>query len=152
MVGEGTTAIFITFLLAITGYVGLTSTVVLSARGRFHANLWRAVSAIIVAHVAMVWTFRYGWDFSLAVRNGYAGFLMFHGALLMIVASHAVAASTARKLIDISFLVVTMGALGASFIYDVVAIYRIPVVICALTGTASLVKYYMIDRRSRVAA
>jgi hypothetical protein len=57
--------------------------------------LWRAVAVVIVVHVSMVWSYRYGWRFDLAVRNGYAGFAMFHTALAMIVASTA---ARARRL------------------------------------------------------
>lgn len=143
MVGEGTPAIFITFLLAILGYAGLTAVVVLSVRGRVPFGLWRAVAAVIVVHVAMVWTYRYGWRFELAVRNGYAGFAMFHAALAMIVASTVAPERTSRWLIHLSFLIVTMGALGASFLYDVVAIYRVPVIVCAAVGTVALVRSWI---------
>ena len=77
MVGTGTTEIFITFLLSITGYVGLTTVVVLTLRGQHPIALWRAIALIILAHVLMVWIYRYDWQFDLAVRNGYAGFVHF---------------------------------------------------------------------------
>lgn len=149
MVGEGTPAIFVTFLLAILGYVGLTAVVVLSVRGRLPVGLWRAVAGVIVVHVAMVWSYRYGWRFDLAVRNGYAGFAMFHAALAMIVASTVVREGLARWLVHLSFLIVTIGALGASFLYDVVAIYRVPVVLCALVGSAALARHWLAAARSR---
>lgn len=149
MVGEGTTAIFITFLLAIVGYVGLTTVLLLSLRGAMPWMLWRIVAVVIVVHVAMVWTFRFHGDFSLAVRNGYAGFAMFHTALLVIVTSIFVQERIARRLIQVAFLIVTMGALGASFIYDVVAIYRIPVILCALAGGISLIVHYTKQVRQR---
>ena len=148
MVGEGTTAIFITFLLAIIGYVGLTTVVLLSLQGRMPIMLWRPVAAVIVAHVIMVWSFRYEWEFALAVRNGYAGFLIFHSALLMIAASIFNQERVARRLVQIAFAVVTMGALGASFLYDAVAMYRIPVILCALTGGGSLLWHYISQWRS----
>jgi hypothetical protein len=80
------------------------------------------------------------------VRNGWAGFAMFHGALVMIVASTAVPERAARWLIHLSFLIVTLGNLGATFLYDVVAIYRIPVVLCALVGTAALARHWLAAR------
>lgn len=146
MVGEGTAAIFITFLLAIVGYFGLTSVTVLSVHERVPVGLWRGVAAVIVVHVAMVWTYRYGWDLGLAVRNGWAGFAMFHGALAMILASTVAPERAARWLIHLSFLIVTLGALGATFLYEVVAIYRIPVVLCALVGTAALARHWLAGR------
>ena len=149
MVGEGTTAIFITFLLAIIGYVGLTTVVVHSLRRPMPWMLWRGVALVIVVHVAMVWAFRFHGDFSLAVRNGYAGFAMFHAALLIILVSTFVREHIARRLVQVAFVIVTLGALGASFLYEVVAIYRIPVLLCAVVGGGSLIWYYGKQLRTR---
>ncbi|HMB93774.1 MAG TPA: hypothetical protein VKP65_23175 [Rhodothermales bacterium] len=149
MVGEGTTAIFITFLLAIIGYVGLTTVVVRSLRHPMPWTLWRGVALVIVVHVAMVWVFRFHGDFSLAVRNGYAGFIMFHAALLIIIVSTLVRERMARRLVQVAFVIVTMGALGASFLYEVVAVYRIPVILCAVVGGGSLLWYYGKQFRAR---
>ncbi len=143
---------FITFLLAMLGYAGLTATVLWSARGRLPVGFWRAVALIIVVHVAMVWTVRYGGSFAQATRNGYAGFLMFHAALTMIVASVFVEDGRALWLIRIAFAVVTMGALGAVFIYDVVALYRIPVIVCAVAGTAGMARMMWRARSARLRA
>lgn len=138
MVGEGTPAIFITFLLAILGYVGLTAVVALSVRGRVPVRLWRGVALVILVHVAMVWIYRYGGRFDLAVRNGYGGFAMFHGALAMILTSTVMREAVARRLIHLSFLIVTVGATAATFLYDIVAIYRVPVLVCAAVGVGAL--------------
>lgn len=138
MPGEGTTAIFITFLLAMIGYAGLTAVVVLSLRGSVPMRFWRAVAGVILIHVAMVWTFRYEWQFALAVRNGYAGFLMFHGSLAAILISTVSGARLARVLIRAAFVVVSAGAIGATFLYEVVAVYRVPVIACALVGGGGL--------------
>ena len=148
MVGEGTTAITITFLLAMAGYAGLTTVLLLSLRGRLPRLLWQGVVCVIVVHVIMVWTFRYHGDISLALRNGAAGFLMFHGALTMILASLFTSERLSRVLIQISFAIVTMGAIGATFLYEVVAIYRIPVLACALAGIGGLVWAFIQRRRS----
>ncbi|MGA1195074.1 MAG: hypothetical protein ACO36I_01105, partial [Candidatus Latescibacterota bacterium] len=74
MVVEGTPAIFVTFVMAILGYVGLMCVVLLTVKDRPWMWLWRIVVPIIFIHVLMVWMFRYEWQFDLAVRNGYAGF------------------------------------------------------------------------------
>lgn len=142
MVGTGTPAIFVTFLLAILGYVGLTALVVLTLRGRRPVVLWRVVVGVIVAHVLMVWAFRYGWDPALSVRNGYAGFAVFHAALALLLASTAAPEPAARRMLHAAFAMVTAGALGAAFIYDDVALYRLPVIACALVGGAALVRHY----------
>jgi hypothetical protein len=132
----------VTFLLAMIGYAGLTATAVVSARGRVPAGLWRAVAAIIVAHVALVWAVRYEWQLAQAVRNGYGGFVVFHGALAIIVLSLATPDVVSRRLILAAFLIVSAGAVAAVFRYEVVAIYRVPVVLCALGGVIGIAAAY----------
>ncbi len=149
MVGEGTTAIFITFLLAVAGYAGLTAVVLLSTRGRVPVQTWRIVAGIILIHVLMVWTFRYRWEFALAVRNGYAGFVLFHLSLAAILVSTVVRERLAVVLIRLAYLVVTAGAIGATILYDVVSIYRIPVILLGMAGTAGLLRALLLRRRAR---
>jgi hypothetical protein len=137
---------FITFLLAPIGYAGLTLTAVKAASGTVPRALLRGVAAVILGHVALVWVVRYGGQLSEATRHGYVGFVLFHSALLAIIASVFVGQQLSRRLIVGAFGVVTVGALGAVFMYDVVAIYRIPVVVCALLGGAGLVRAYRVQR------
>jgi hypothetical protein len=138
MISEGTTEIFITFLLAVIGYAGLTLIVFLSLKKRIPLHLWRFIAVIIFVHVLMVWIFRYNWQFALAVRNGYTGFILFNSALLMIIISTIVKQNISAILIRLSFLIVTAGAIGATFRYDAVAIYKIPVVVLAVAGSGGL--------------
>ena len=140
---------FITFVLAPIGYAGLTITAVLSARGRLPTALWRAVTIVIMTHVVLVWAVRYEWRLSEATRNGYAGFVLFHGALLAIIASTVLREQLARSLIIVAFGIVTLGAVPAVFRYEVVELYRIPVVLCALAGSAALLDGYRISLRRR---
>jgi hypothetical protein len=149
MLGEDTTEIFITFLLAIIGYTGLTITLLLSLKRKVPFLLWRIVAVIIFAHVIMVWTYRYGWQFSLAIRNGYAGFIIFHSALMMILFSAFAKESLTKVLIRISFIVVTIGAVGAVFRYYVVEIYKLPVILCAIGGSAGLL-WIFYEKRKRL--
>ena len=146
MLGEGTPVIFVTFLFAIIGYVGLTAVVVLTVRGQRPDILWRVVALIILTHVFMVWVYRYDGHFELAVRNGYAGFLIFHTAVVLIILSHFITQPWSQRFIHISFLIVTMGAVGASFRYPVVSMYRYIVIPCGLIGIVGLVKFYILDR------
>ena len=148
MVGTGTTEIFITFLLAITGYTGLTTVVVLTLREQHPIALWRAVALIILAHVLMVWMYRYDWQLDLAVRNGYGGFVIFHTALALILVSTFVNPYLSQKLVHISFVIVTIGATGASLRYEEVSMYRFIVVPCGLIGGIGLIKFYLLDRRN----
>jgi hypothetical protein len=139
MISEGTTEMFITFLLAVIGYAGLTSVVLLSLRKKVPLFIWRITTIIILTHVLMVWAFRYNWEFSLAVRNGYSGFILFNSALLMIIISTVVKQ-------NISLIIVTAGAVGAVFRYSVVEIYRIPVILLALAGVSGLIWNYIPGR------
>jgi hypothetical protein len=125
---------FITFLLAPIGYAGLTAVTVMAAQGQLPTLLLRATVAIILVHVFMVWHVHYGWQFSEATRNGYVGFILFHGALAAIVASAAAPPHIAKILLTVAFLVVTLGALAATAEYEVVRAYRIPVIILAAVG------------------
>jgi hypothetical protein len=94
----------------------------------------------------MVWIYRYELQFSLAVRNGYIGFAIFHTALLMILISTVVKEHITLILIRLSFIIVTIGAVGAIFRYDVVTIYRLPIMLCAFAGSAGLLWLYIQKR------
>jgi len=142
MLGQNTPWITVTFALAILGYLGLTSTVVIAARTGFPRRWWRIVVAIIVSHVTLVWSVRYGGDFSLAIRNGYFGFILFHSALAMIMTSLFLPVHWARPMVDVCFLIVSAGALGAVFIYEVVDMYRLPVIGGIVVGGWYLVSAY----------
>lgn len=142
MLGEGTTEIFITFLLAIMGYAGLTVTLLVSLKRKVPFQFWRIIVVIILIHVAMVWAYRYNWQYSLAVRNGYIGFLIFHSALCIILISLFVNEKATKILVQISFVLITTGAVGASFKYDVAEVYRVPVILIASAGTWGLFKKY----------
>jgi hypothetical protein len=140
---------FVTFLLAIIGYIGLCFNLVTIVRGRFQKPYMAATAIVILIHVFMVWAFRYDWAFSQATRNGYVGFLLFHSALLCIIIAVFSGTETANKLVVAAFLIVSAGAIGATFRYDVVAMYRIPVLIIAAIGITALGKSYYDKRKLR---
>lgn len=124
----------IVFLGAFTAYTGLGISKTLTWRGTFDRRLAIGVAVIVTAHVFGVWSHRYAWQFDQAVRNGYAGFLIFHSALIAIDVAALAPARISIWLHRVAFLIVSMGAIGATFRYDVVAIYRIPVLfVCAMT-------------------
>ena len=122
----------LTFFLAMLGYAVLA---VSAGVTRSSKRLIRATAAIVVLHVLLVWWFRYDWSVAAATRNGYGGFLLFHAALVMILWATVAPAPLSRRLIIGAFAIVSVGALGAVFRYDVVRIYRIPVILCAIAGT-----------------
>ncbi len=127
-----------TFLLAFLGYFGLLVNLVLVTRGTCSRTAVALAALIAVAHVYLVWACRYDWQFAMAVRNGYAGFFIFHSALLFIVAAAFVPSVICKPLIILSFLIVSAGASGAVFRYEVVSIYRIPVLIIGGLGLGFL--------------
>ena len=143
---------FITFLLAPIGYAGLTLIALKAAGGAVPVGLLRGVAVVILSHVLLVWIVRYEGQFGEATRNGYLGFVLFHSTLAAIVASIFVGERLARRLIVVAFGIVTLGAVGAVFRYDVVAIYRLPVVLCAILGIVGLTRVYWLKRRRAVPA
>jgi hypothetical protein len=138
MAGASPTLTHLTFLLAVLGYAGLTLTAILTARGRVPVVLWRVAAAIIVIHVALVWAVRYGWSLAQATRHGYAGFLIFHGALVLIMVSVFVPARTAA-LVHVAFAIVSLGALGAVSRYEEVAGYAPVVMALVVAGSIGIV-------------
>ena len=134
----------VTFFAAITGYAGLTVNAVLVALNRHRPAYMLPVATIVFVHVLMVWHFRYEWEFAQATRNGLAGFVIFHTALLGIMAAPLVAERHTGKLLAFSFVVVAMGASGAVLRYDEVAVYRLPVLLCDLVGL-SVLAYWLYD-------
>lgn len=65
---------------------------------------------------------------------------MFHVALAAILTATLAPDRIARPLVIAGFAIVSVGALGAVFRYDVVSVYRIPVVVCCLAGTVGLLR------------
>ncbi len=128
----------ISFPAAIVGYAGLTANMVLVAANRHRPVCMTPVALIVFTHVFLVWHYRYEWEIAQAVRNGYAGFFIFHTALCSILYAPLAGHRNARRLVAFSFLVAAMGASGAVLRYDEVAIYRLPVLICDLTGLCAV--------------
>lgn len=135
-----------TFLTAITGYAGLTANMVLVAVDRHRRQHMMPVAVIIFVHVFLVWHDRYDWEIAQATRNGYAGFVVFHAALLGILAAPLAGNRWAKRLVALSFLVAAVGASGAVMRYEEVAVYRLPVFVCDLVGLSALA--YCIFARS----
>jgi hypothetical protein len=120
------------------GYAALAVAVLLSARGRWPMAAWGTAAPLVAAHVLLVWAYRYEWQLSRATRNGYAGFVVFHTALLLIVAAPLMRGK-AVALLRLAFVLVTVGALGAVFRYEEVSAYRVPVMLAGLVGGLGLV-------------
>ena len=149
MINEEPTLTFIIFLLAIIGYAGMTSVVLLSLNKPIPILLWRIIVVIIFAHVLLIWVHRYQMQFEAAIRNGYSGFIIFHSALLIILISTVVKQNTSRLLVRISFIIISAGAIGATFKYDIVSIYKIPVLLLAISGMFGLIRIYFNNRKQK---
>jgi lambda repressor-like predicted transcriptional regulator len=129
----------ITFLAAAIGYAGLAVVVLVSAFAAPPLRLWRMIALFILLHVTLVWAYRYEWQLGRATRNGYAGFVIFHAALVLIALSLFVRERVTVVLLPMAFVIVTAGAVGAVFRYEEVTSYRAPVLVCAVVGGAGLV-------------
>lgn len=98
------------------GYLGLTVAALLTAYQRRLPAVWRLIVVAIVVLVYLVWEhFFYGWHLTSATRNGYAGFLLFHGALIALIVSTVVSERLRNRLLWASYFIVSMGAAGAVF-------------------------------------
>jgi hypothetical protein len=80
----------------------------------------------------LVWIYEYAGSFAQATRNGYAGFIIFHVALVLIVVS-ALRPSISPLIVP-AFLIVCVGAVGAVHRYEEVSIYRWLVILIAAGG------------------
>ncbi len=141
----------IVFLGAFLAYTGLGISTTLTWRGVFDRRLALGVALIVTAHVFGVWSHRYEWQFEQAVRNGYGGFLLFHTALTAINAALFTPDRISRVLHRVAFVVVSMGAVGATFRYDVVSVYRIPVLfVLVLTVLAAFMFWIRADPRADI--
>ena len=129
---------FIMFFLAMIGYFGLTGNALFAGMGRRHMGAMLVTAIVVLVHVFMVWHFRYEWQLSQAVRNGYIGFSLFHGALAMILAAAFLPMKHYRRAVITAFLLVSMGANGATLRYGEVFMYFFPVLILSLIGWVGL--------------
>lgn len=74
------------------------------------------------------------------LAGGLAPFVIFHGALVLILAAAVAPNRWSRRIVVLAFGVVTVGALGAVFHREVVAGYRwLVVAVAAVTAVAAAV-------------
>lgn len=139
----------LTFALAYTAYGLLCARTLLGIvrpEGLGAKRLTMALAAAALAHVALVWHYRLHWSLAEAWSRNPAAFVIFHTALLLIVAGASAAPPWSTRLIWLAFPIVTAGALGAVFRREIVAHYRWPVV-AALAVTLLLGMSLMTRRR-----
>jgi hypothetical protein len=121
----------LTFGLAYAAFVLLCVTVGVAARARPVRVPAVATAIVAMAHVALVWHTRYGWSLDAARAGGWAPFLIFHAALVAIVAAAAAPEPWSRRFLYAAFPIVVFGATGAVLRREVVAAYRWPVIAAA---------------------
>ena len=128
----------VTFGLAYAAYLGLAADAVLRLRGRGKRAHSAGVAGLALVHVAMVWSWRHGWDPAVALASGVAPFALFHVALAVMVAA-VVPKPWAGRAIAVAFPIVTAGAVGAVFRRPDVFAWRWPVVLAAAGTLVALV-------------
>lgn len=123
----------LTFALAYLAYVLLGADVVLRLWKRRRRALTAVLGVVLIAHVALVWGHRFGGSLEVALEKSIAGFVIFHLAFVLIIAAAIVPRDgLARRLLYVSFPACTVGALGAAFRYDDVAVYQVPLLLALL--------------------
>ncbi len=116
----------ITFGLAYLGYALLCVDVVRRAVGH-RGRAWTFVlAAVVTAHVACVWLWRFEGSLQRALDKSIVGFVIFHTALLLILAGSVLRAPWSTRVLVAAFVVVSSGALPAPFRYDEIRILAIP--------------------------
>lgn len=116
-----------TFGLALVAFALLATDAARRWRGARSTALTRTTALVVAAHVGCVWTFRFDLSFAAMWQKNPFAFVLFHGALLLIVASAFVSEPARDRLVWGAFAVVCMGALPAPFRYPEIAVLQIPV-------------------------
>ena len=116
-----------TFGLAFVGFALLATDAARRWHGHRSTTLTRTTALVVLAHVACVWAFRFDLSFAAMWSKSLFGFVLFHTALLLIVA--AVFARDPRRdwFVWSAFAIVSAGALPAPFRYPEIAVLQIPV-------------------------
>jgi len=133
----------VTFGLAVAAYGSLA----LDAAMGVKRVLSIPTAVVAVTHVVLVWHGRFHWSLATATTRGWAGFIVFHSALALIVAAAAAPGRWAERCVYTAFPVVTVGAVSAVFRYDWVAAWRWPVVAIAALGATALVRRLSLRRK-----
>src|SRR5262249_1844485 len=115
----------------------VAANVVLHFWKRRRRELLLVMAAVILVHVGLVWSLRFDWSLTFAWNKGPAGFVIFHAALVLLCGAAVVPDPWSRRAVVAAFPIVSTGGLGATFAYDFVAGYRLPL-LAALVGTVFL--------------
>ncbi len=130
---------WLVFGLAYVGYALVCADVSMRAWRRKSRIVTAAAAVVILAHVALVWIVRFEGSLDVALSKGAAGFAIFHVALALIVAASLAPEPWSGRAMFTAFPIVTLGALGAAFKYDYVAVLRLPLIAAFGAAIAAIV-------------
>ena len=138
----------ITFGLAAVGYILLAKDTALRLAGRRWTVLGILTALVVLAHVTLVWTFRFEWSFLDAWQKSPVAFLIFHSALLLILIAPLTAPRTRDRLTWLTFAIVSAGALPAPFRYPELQLLALPL----LAAFTAVVAVFLLTRSRGSAA
>jgi hypothetical protein len=124
------------FALAFIGYVLLGVTVACHFWRQPRRWLHILTAAVVLVHVCLVWDWRFHWSLTYAWEKSVAGFLVFHIALALILTAAVVPMPWARWCVLAAFPIVTAGAVAATFRYEEVMVYQVPMAATLITVVA----------------
>jgi len=118
----------ITFGLALCGFGLLATDAARRFAGLRSPALTRLTAIVVCAHVLCVWAFRFDWSAARMWHKSAFAFVLFHGALLLILGSVLAGERHRSRLVLLAFAIVVIGAVPAPFRYPELAMLQIPVV------------------------
>ena len=116
----------VTFGLAWLGYAFLGAGIARRANGRPSRAWDLATAAVVVAHVACVYAFRFDGSIAAAWNKSPPGFLIFHAALALIVTVPLVPEQRRALCALGAFGIASAGVLPAAFRYEEIAMLALP--------------------------
>lgn len=138
----------LTFGLAVVGYALLAADFALEHRGRPLRGVGWSALGVVSAHVVCVWALRFHWSLQRMLDKSLAGFLLFHGALLLIVAARLAEGTRRRAITSAAFVLVTAGAVPAPLRYPELSLLTLPVFAIASIAIALAFAAHLGRRRS----
>jgi hypothetical protein len=124
------------FGLAVAAYALLGASAVGHARGQWLRGVGISAFVIVSLHIVGVWWHRYDFELAQATRNGYGGFVLFHGAYIAMLVAAFAPIPVSRWCTYAAFVAVSAGAVSAVFRYEFVELFRYPVLAVAILTPA----------------
>ena len=115
----------------------LGASIVRIAGGRTARALAACLAPLVLAHVFLVWHWRFEWSFARAVAKSWAGFAIFHTALLALVAAPFLPSRAAARTLIAAFAVVSLAAVPAPWRYPEIRVLAVPMALACI-GTVAL--------------